>query len=190
LRSHWSVLAAADFFTVDVWTGSQLTRFAVLFVMDLSRRRVEIAGTGSEPTGAWVVQCGRQVSDPVEGSLVGKRNLLHNRDPLFTDAFRETLSAAGVQTVRPAPHSPNLNAFAERFVRPSKNVSRSADPHHRRFAASRHSRVHDALSSLAKSPRDGESAALPTAAEGRNGSPIACRPRLGGLLKYYHRPAA
>ena len=22
------------------------------------------------------------------------------------------------------------------------------------------------------------------------GSPIACRPRLGGLLKYYHRPAA
>jgi hypothetical protein len=27
-------------------------------------------------------------------------------------------------------------------------------------------------------------------AEARSGSPIACRPRLGGLLKYYHRPAA
>jgi hypothetical protein len=40
-------------------------------------------------------------------------------------------------------------------------VSRSADPHQRRFAASRHSRVHDALSSRAKSSRDEESAALP-----------------------------
>jgi hypothetical protein len=42
------------FFKVDVWTGSQLTRFAVLFVMDLATRRVEIAGMGSsQPVPGW-----------------------------------------------------------------------------------------------------------------------------------------
>ena len=67
-----------------------------------------------------MIQCGRQVSDPIEGCLGGKRYLLHDRDPLFTEAFRETLGAAGVQTVRLPAHSPNLNAYAERFVRTIK----------------------------------------------------------------------
>ena len=71
LRAHWSVLAAADFFTVEVWTGGRLTRFAVLFVIDLATRRVEIAGIVSEPDSAWVIQCGRQITDPVEGSSRG-----------------------------------------------------------------------------------------------------------------------
>src|ERR1700681_1476914 len=39
---------------------------------------------------------------------------------LFTDVFRDTLAAAGVQTVRLSPRSPNLNAYAERFVRTIK----------------------------------------------------------------------
>ena len=43
------VLAAADFFTVEVWTGRRLTRFAVLFLIELSTRRIEIAGITSEP---------------------------------------------------------------------------------------------------------------------------------------------
>ncbi len=54
-----------------MWTGSRLTRFAVLFVIDLATRRVEIAGVVPEPDGAWVIQCGRQITDPVEGILVG-----------------------------------------------------------------------------------------------------------------------
>jgi hypothetical protein len=49
LKAHWDVLAAADFFTVDVWTGRGLTRFAVLFFIELSTRRVEIAGVTAEP---------------------------------------------------------------------------------------------------------------------------------------------
>jgi hypothetical protein len=59
LRAHWDVLAAADFFTVDVWTGTGLTRFAVFFVMHLATRRVEIAGIVADPESAWVTQCGR-----------------------------------------------------------------------------------------------------------------------------------
>jgi transposase InsO family protein len=52
LRTHRSVLAAADFFSVEVWTAEGLTRFAVLFVIDLATRRVEIAGTLPEPDSA------------------------------------------------------------------------------------------------------------------------------------------
>ena len=54
----------------------------------------------SEPDSAWVRQCGRQLTDAVDGFPGGKRFLLHDRDPLFTAAFRETLAAAGVETVR------------------------------------------------------------------------------------------
>jgi putative transposase len=55
LRTHWSVLAAADFFTVEVWTGAGLTRFAVLFMIDVATRRVAIAGIVPEPDAAWVI---------------------------------------------------------------------------------------------------------------------------------------
>jgi transposase InsO family protein len=47
-------------------------------------------------------------------------HLLPDRDSLFGEAFRETLAATGVEAVRLPPHSPNLNAHAERFVRSIK----------------------------------------------------------------------
>jgi transposase InsO family protein len=121
LSNHRDVLAAADFFTVEVWTAGGLTRFAVLFVIHLATRRVEIAGILPEPDSAWVIQCGRQLTDPVDGCLRGKRFLLHDRDPRFTDAFRDTLAVARVETLRLPPRSPNLNAYAERFVRTIRN---------------------------------------------------------------------
>jgi len=120
LKPHWDVLAAADFFTVDVWTGTGLTRFAVLFILDLSTRRVEIAAITSEPDATLMSQVSRNLTDANDGFLAGQRFLIHDRDPLFTVAFRETLAATGVKTVRLPPRSPNLNAFAERFVRTIK----------------------------------------------------------------------
>jgi transposase InsO family protein len=108
--SSWDVLAVTDFFTVNVWTGHGLTRFAVLFIIELSTRRVEIAGIVSEPDAAWMSQVSRNLTDAADGFLTGKRFLIHDRDPLFIPAFRETLAAAGVQGVRLPPRSPNLNA--------------------------------------------------------------------------------
>ena len=162
LRTHRGVLAAADFFSVEVWTAGRLTRFAVLFVIDLATRRVEIAGIVREPDSAWVVQCGRQLTDPDEGCLRGKRFLLHDRDPRFTNAFADTLAAAGVETVRLPPRSPNLNAYAERFVRTIKEwcldrlilVGET-------LIASCDSRVRRTLPSRTKPSRHGQPIALP-----------------------------
>lgn len=63
----------------------------------------------------------RNLTDVDTGFLIGSRYLIHDRGPLFTDAFRAHLSSAGVETVKLPPRSLNLNAFAERFVRSIKS---------------------------------------------------------------------
>jgi len=120
LCRHREVMVAADFFTIEAWTRRGLTRFLVLFFIDVSSRRVEIAGLARQATGLWMSQVARNLTDAAEGFLVGKRYLIHDRDPLFTAEFLATLAASGVQSVKLPPRSPNLNAHAERFVRTIK----------------------------------------------------------------------
>src|SRR5215469_8112569 len=62
----------------------------------------------------------RNLCDAAEGFLIGKRYLIHDRDPLFTTEFPQIVKTAGVQSVKLPPCSPNLNAYAERFVRTIK----------------------------------------------------------------------
>jgi putative transposase len=120
LSRHREVIAAADFFTVEAWTGKGLTRFLVFFLIDLSSRRVEVAGVTREANGVWMSQVARNLSDAAEGFLIGKRYLIHDRDPLFTKEFLETLQASGTESVKLPPRWPNLNSYAERFVRTIK----------------------------------------------------------------------
>ncbi len=120
LKAHWGAIAATDFFTVEVVTNVGLVRYFVLFVIDLKTRRVHIAGIAHQMYGKWMEQVARTLTDPLEGFLRGSRYLIHDRDPLFTARFAEVLDAAGVSTVKLPPRSPDLNAFAERFVRSAK----------------------------------------------------------------------
>jgi len=120
LSRHWELIVAADFFTVEVWTGRGLQRFLVLFFMELSTRKVEIAGIAAKANGLWMSQVGRNLTDAVDGILQGKRYLIHDRDPLFTSEFLNMLGDVGVESVKLPPRSPNLNAHAERFVRSIK----------------------------------------------------------------------
>ena len=110
LSQHWELIVAADFFTVEVWTTKGLQRLFVLFFLELSTRRVEIAGIAADVDGLWMNQIARNLSDSVDGLLAGKRYLIHDRDPLFTAEFVNTLAAAGVESVKLPPRSPNLNA--------------------------------------------------------------------------------
>jgi hypothetical protein len=111
---------AADFFTIEVWTAKGLQRYIVLFFIELSTRRVEIAGISAAANGLWMSQIARNLTDTADGFLTGKRHLIHDRDPLFTKEFLRTLKHAGVESVKLPPRSPNLNAHAERFVRSIK----------------------------------------------------------------------
>ena len=121
LKAHWGAIAATDFFSVEVVQWKGLTRYLVLFVLDLKTRRVEIAGISPGPDGEWMKQMGRHLTDCEAGFLNGTHYLIHDRDPLFTASFREVLKSSGVEPVKLPARSPNLNAYAERFVRSIKS---------------------------------------------------------------------
>ena len=120
LSRHWELIVAADFFTVEVWTSRGLQRYIALFFIELSTRRVEVAGIANVANGLWMSQIARNISDTVDGLVKGKRYLIHDRDPLFTAEFLSILADSGVKSVKLPPRSPNLNAYAERFVRTIK----------------------------------------------------------------------
>ncbi len=190
LTQHFEQIVAADFFTVEVWTPKGLRRYMVLFFLDLSTRRVQIAGISATANGLWMGQVARNLTDAVDGLLKGQRYLLHDRDPLFTAEFLSTLAEAGTGSVKLPPRSPNLNAYAERFVRTIKescldrlilfgeDALRTAV---REFVAHYHGeRNHQGIGNLLIFPDPGLS--------GRDGA-VRRRSRLGGMLNYYDRAA-
>ncbi len=63
----------------------------------------------------------RNLTDGYDGFLKETLYLIHDRDPLFTRAFRELLKSSGVETVKLPVRNPDLNAYAERFVRSIKS---------------------------------------------------------------------
>ena len=87
LSRHWELIVATGFFTVEVWTRRGLRRFVILFFIDLSTRKVEIAGIAQVADGLWMSQIARNLTDAEQGILTGKRYLIHDRDPLFTAEF-------------------------------------------------------------------------------------------------------
>jgi putative transposase len=191
LRRHWEVIVAADFFTVEVWTRKGLQRFMVLFVIELSTRKVQIAGAASVANGLWMSQIGRNLTDAVDGILKGKRYLIHDRDPLFTTEFLDMLANVGVKSVKLPPRSPNLNAYAERFVRTIKEScldrmilfgEDSLRIAIQNFVLHYHTeRNHQGLANRLISPE---------ACHLGNAGAIQRRQRLGGTLNYYYRAAA
>jgi putative transposase len=84
----------------EMWTRRGLQRFLVLFFLELSPRRVRMAGTASTANGLWMSQIGRKITDAVDGVVNGKRYLIHDRDPLFTAEFLPLLADVGVQSVK------------------------------------------------------------------------------------------
>src|SRR5438132_662831 len=120
LKMHWDVLAATDFFTVEVATWHGLVTYYILVVIELSTRRVHLAGMTPHPNEAFMMQCARQLTDPFDGFLLDKRSLMHDRDTTFTAAFDQYLRNQGVEPVILPPQSPNLNAHCARFVRSIK----------------------------------------------------------------------
>jgi transposase InsO family protein len=115
IKAHWDVLAVIDFTTIEVWTKGGLVTFYLLFVMDLKTRIVHFAGCTSTLGDDFMKQIARNLTDPIDGFLSGKTQILMDRDANFSAAFRTILAEAGVNPLRLPPQSPNLNAYLERF---------------------------------------------------------------------------
>ena len=190
LSRHWELIVAADFFAIEVWTRQGLQRFVVLFFIELSTRKVQIAGIAPAANALWMSQIARNLTAADEGILSGKRYLIHDRDTLFTAEFLDMLASAGVKSVKLPPRSPNLNAYAERFVRTIKESclermiffgEGSLRKAVHEFMVHYHTeRNHQGL---------GNRLVLPEQGHLGNTGAIRRRQRLGGMLNYYHRAA-
>ena len=111
-----------------------------------------------------------------------------NTDPLFTAEFRQILRTAGIKGVKTPKWSPNLNAYAERFVWSIKYECLNrmiifGERHLRHVIAEyvhhyHHERPHQGLGNCMIEP--------PVQGQGK----IVVQERLGGLLKSYRRDAA
>jgi len=159
--------------------------------MELATRRVSFAGCTTNPDEQWMIQVARNLSDSQDRFLREKKYLLMDRDAKFSEEFRDSLEQAGVQAVRLPPRSPNLTPHIERFMRSLKDECL-----HRLiffgekplqvavvvFLAHYHAeRNHQGLQNKLINPGDDV---------GRTVGDVACRQRLGGILRYYYRKAA
>jgi transposase InsO family protein len=189
VRSHAHLIAAADFFTTEVWTVRGLARHFTLFVIDIATRRVHIAGTTESPTSGWMEQMARNLTDCEDGFLAGRRFLIIDRDAIFSPKFKSIVRGSGVEILLTAYQAPNMNAYAERFVRSIK--SECLD---RMIFLGRESLVR-AIAEYAAHYHDerthqGIGNVLIGGAAPQSEGIVRTRERLGGLLKYYYRQAA
>jgi hypothetical protein len=166
--------------------------YYVLFFLHLGSRRVQVAGVTPHPTEAWMVQMAPNVTMEEWGFLAPGQYLIHDRDTKCCAAFQQLIDAAGVERVVLPPRSPNLHAYAERWVRSVKEeclwrmiLFGEASLCHaltQYVAHFHHERNHQGK---------GNVLLFPVVSPGpAHQGPVQCRERLGGLLQYYTCEAA
>ncbi len=191
IRIHLALLAGTDFFTAEVLTLRGLVTYYVLFFIYLESRRVNIAGITIHPDEPWMQQIARNVTMEGCGALRDCRYLLHDRDTKYTQSFRAIIASGRVEPLVLPARSPNLNAYAEHWVRSVKEECLSkvvlfGERSLRRALSEYVEHYHVERNHQGK----GNVLLFPRATHICRDGPVQCRERLGGLLRYYHQEAA
>jgi hypothetical protein len=139
-----------------------------------------------------MMQIARNVTMEVWGFLLPGHYLIHDRDGKYCPAFQQLIDVAGIKRVPLPPRSPNLNAYAKRWVRSVKDEALSRLILFRERSL-RHALSHYTSHFHEERPHQGIGNIIPfpvtLPAHDRAGT-IHCHGRLGGLLKYYDWSAA
>lgn len=193
IRKHQNVLAACDFFTAEVITPVGLITYHVLFFIHLGSRKIHIAGVTPNPNEAWMKQVARDVTMEGWGFISECKYLIHDRDSKFCKSFCSIIKSSGIEPLKLPTRSPNLNAFAERWVLSIKSECISGliffgkkslllalkeytiHYHQERNHQGKNNCLLFPVTEYEPGIRKGE---------------IASRSRLGGVLKYYYQRAA
>jgi putative transposase len=113
IRAHAGTVLACDFFTVDTVL---LRRLYVFFFIELSTRRVFLAGCTAHPTGDWVTQQARHLSWKIGDGELSAKILIRDRDSKFVPAFDEIFRSEAIVVVKTPPRAPTANSVAERWI--------------------------------------------------------------------------
>src|SRR5215203_5199687 len=137
-----------------------------------------------------MLQVGRNLSDQESGALASKRYLIIDRDAKYTRQFRRLVEEGGTEVIRLPPMSPNLNAYAERFVRSIKDECLNrmifiGQASLRRAVAEYMKHYHRERNHQGIANRLIYAPAVVAA----NDAEIRRRARLGGMLNFYYRAA-
>jgi putative transposase len=198
---HMDVLVATDFFTAEVQTESGPQAYDVLFGVHLATRHVAILGVTQHSNEGFMTQVAREATaDGGWLKRVGCRYLIHDGDGKFCDAWKGVLKDAGIETVKIPPHSPNCNAFAERWVRTVKDEfirrCRFLDYGGVVIALQEYTdhfnteRPHQSKENRPLTVKTGPQAAAQKKVAGFKPSDIRCVTRCGWAIKHYYRVAA
>lgn len=195
IQRHAKTLWACDFFTKRIVTMRGLVDMFVLVFIHIGTRRVFVSGMSANPDNIWMKQQARNFAMTFADAPLAASHLIRDRDCKFTADFDQILKDDGIETVRTAIRSPNMNAYAERFVQSIKTECLDhfvvfGDKHLRylldQYLAYYHSeRPHQGLGNRPLSAPDDPPVTLPFPQ-----SEVAYSERLGGLLKHYYRQAA
>ena len=193
IRTHLEVMAATDFFTAEVLTWKGPVTYYVLLFIHLESRRICVSGI-TAASGPGVDGTAGPGGHLAGVGFLAKHKYLQDRDAKFCTSFRQLIETDGRRKTIVLPaRSPNLNAYAERWVRSVKEEclsrfilfgERSLRRALQQYGAHYHEeRNHQGRQNLLLFPR-------PSAGACKAEGTIRCRERLGGLLKYYDRQAA
>jgi hypothetical protein len=97
LRTQADTILASDFFTVYSLWGTPY----VLFFIELSSRRVHVAGCTARPDSVWVTQQARNLLMFLEDRGTPVQYLIHDRDAKYGGGFDEVFRADGVDVSNP-----------------------------------------------------------------------------------------
>jgi len=204
ITEHDHEIVATDFFTADVWSWLGKQTIYVLFAVHLGSRRAHIMGVTDHPNAAFMDQVARESTwDGSWMRQVGAKRIIYDKDTKYCASWGRIMEEGGIVRVPLPENSPNLNAFAERWVRTVKReclrkvnilgvggLRRALSDYVDHYNAER---PHQGLGNLPPDIKCAvKSEETPPAQKIENVAvgDIGCRKRCGGAIRHYYRSAA
>jgi putative transposase len=195
IQRHLQTLWACDFFGKRIVSRRGIVDMFVLVFIHIGTRRVFVSGMSANPDNIWMKQQAKNFAMTFADTPLAPNHLIRDRDTKFTADFDQILKDDGVKTVRTPIRSPNMNTHCERVIQSIKSECLDHfvvfGAKHLRYLIDQYlahyhlERPHQGLGNRPLSAADDPPATLPFPP-----SEVACRERLGRLLKHYNRKAA
>ena len=191
-KAHKDSLWQCDFFSKHLVTADGLRQCFVLAFLHVQSRRVFVTPATFTPDAAWMQRQAQGFIAHAKEQGLKAEIVLRDRDDKYVTDFDEALKAGGCRAQKVGVQSPNMNAYAERFIQAvqqecvDKFIAFSEehlDLLLREYVEHYHTeRPHQAKGNAVLV---GGGAKDSASADGE----VVCRERLSGVLRHYERAA-